>query len=150
MMSNKSINNSLRSIVWEWRGEAWIDEARDGGEAAFAERRSLASPPSQPSPSSAAAPELYDDPISQLWQHHLQRNEDTDIGWSRWIFGLVNFITALAYHFCLNLPAAFTQPGAPTLADLCRCKEREGEKNNDITLDMTLIQDVRRGTDSCL
>ena len=36
--------------------------------------------------------------------------------------GLVNFITAVTYHFCLNLPAAFTQPGAPTLADLCTLK----------------------------
>ena len=25
--------------------------------------------------------------------------------------GLQNFVTALAYHFCLNLPAAFSQPG---------------------------------------
>ena len=25
--------------------------------------------------------------------------------------GLVNFVAALAYHFCLDLPAAFTQPG---------------------------------------
>ena len=33
--------------------------------------------------------------------------------------GLVNFIPAVAYHFCLNLPAAFTKPGALTLADLC-------------------------------
>ena len=33
--------------------------------------------------------------------------------------GLVNFITAVAYHFCPNLPAAFTQPRASTLADLC-------------------------------
>ena len=33
--------------------------------------------------------------------------------------GLVNFITAVAYHFCPSLPAAFTQPGASTLADLC-------------------------------
>ena len=33
--------------------------------------------------------------------------------------GLVNFITAVAYHFCSSLPAAFTQPGASTLADLC-------------------------------
>ena len=33
--------------------------------------------------------------------------------------GLVNFITAVAYHFCPSLPAAFTQPGALTLADLC-------------------------------
>ena len=38
--------------------------------------------------------------------------------------GFVNFVPALAYLLCLNLPAAFTQPGAPTLADLCtgRCK----------------------------
>ena len=33
--------------------------------------------------------------------------------------GLVNIITAVAYHFCPSLPAAFTQPGASTLADLC-------------------------------
>ena len=32
---------------------------------------------------------------------------------------MVNYITAVAYHFCLNLSAAFTQPGASTLADLC-------------------------------
>ena len=32
--------------------------------------------------------------------------------------GLVNFVAAVAYHFCLNLPAALTQP-ASTFADLC-------------------------------
>ena len=32
--------------------------------------------------------------------------------------GLVNSITAVAYHFCTSLPTAFTQPGASTLADL--------------------------------
>ena len=32
--------------------------------------------------------------------------------------GLVNFIPAVAYHFCLSLPAAFMQPGASTSADL--------------------------------
>ena len=37
----------------------------------------------------------------------------------RWSPGLVNFVTALAYHFCLALPAAFTQPGARLFADLC-------------------------------
>ena len=31
--------------------------------------------------------------------------------------GLVNFITALAYHFCLALPAVFTQPGGHLLAE---------------------------------
>ena len=35
--------------------------------------------------------------------------------------GLVNFITtAVAYHIGPSLPAGFTQPGASTLADLCR------------------------------
>ena len=31
----------------------------------------------------------------------------------RLALGLVNFIPAVAYHFCVALPAAFTQPGAP-------------------------------------
>ena len=33
--------------------------------------------------------------------------------------GLVNFVSALAYHSCLSLPAAFTQPGRSLLADPC-------------------------------
>ena len=33
--------------------------------------------------------------------------------------GLVNFITAVVYHFCPSLSAAFTKPGALTSADLC-------------------------------
>ena len=33
--------------------------------------------------------------------------------------GLVNFVPALAYHFCLNLSAAFTQPGARLLVEPC-------------------------------
>ena len=33
--------------------------------------------------------------------------------------GLVRFIPAVAYHFSLNLPAAFTPPGAQFFADLC-------------------------------
>ena len=31
--------------------------------------------------------------------------------------GLVNFVPALACHFCLDLPAAFTQPGDHLLAE---------------------------------
>ena len=31
--------------------------------------------------------------------------------------GLVNFVPALAYHFCLSLPAALTLPGARLLAE---------------------------------
>ena len=34
----------------------------------------------------------------------------------RWSQGLVNFVSALAYHFCLALPAKFTQPGNHLLA----------------------------------
>ena len=33
--------------------------------------------------------------------------------------GLVNFVTALAYHFCPALPPVFTQPGDYLLADPC-------------------------------
>ena len=33
--------------------------------------------------------------------------------------GLVNFVSAVAYHSCLSLPAAFTQPGRSLLADPC-------------------------------
>ena len=33
--------------------------------------------------------------------------------------GSVNFVLALAYHFWLNLPAAFTQPGARLLVEPC-------------------------------
>ena len=33
---------------------------------------------------------------------------------------MVNFVPAVAYHFCLALPAAFTQPGALLLAEPCR------------------------------
>lgn len=34
--------------------------------------------------------------------------------------GLVKFISAIAYHFCLNLPAAFMKPGRSLLAQLSR------------------------------
>ena len=33
--------------------------------------------------------------------------------------GWANFVTALAYHFCLALTAAFTQPGDHLLAKRC-------------------------------
>ena len=39
---------------------------------------------------------------------------------NRRALGLVNFVPALTYHFCLNLPAAFTQPGARLLVEPCR------------------------------
>ena len=37
--------------------------------------------------------------------------------------GLVNFITAAAYLFCPSLPAAFMQPGASTIANLCTLEQ---------------------------
>ena len=37
--------------------------------------------------------------------------------------GLVNFVPAVAYNLCLNLPAAFMQPGQSLLADPCREKK---------------------------
>ena len=37
-----------------------------------------------------------------------------------WSLGLVNFITALDYHFCLALPAAFTKPRDHFLAEFCK------------------------------
>ena len=33
--------------------------------------------------------------------------------------GFMNFVLALAYHFCLNMHAAFTQPGARLLVEPC-------------------------------
>ena len=33
--------------------------------------------------------------------------------------GLVKFVPAVAYHFCLNLPGAFTKPGQSLLAEPC-------------------------------
>ena len=38
--------------------------------------------------------------------------------------GLVNFVPAVAYHFCLSLLAAFTQPGTNLLADPCISSDR--------------------------
>ena len=38
----------------------------------------------------------------------------------RWAPGLVNFVLAVAHHFCLALHVAFTQPGACLLAESCR------------------------------
>ena len=39
--------------------------------------------------------------------------------------GLVNFVIALAYHFCLALSAAFTQPGDHLLAEPCERARRQ-------------------------
>ena len=36
-----------------------------------------------------------------------------------WSPGLMNFVSAVAYLFCLNLPAAFSQPGDQNFAGPC-------------------------------
>ena len=42
-------------------------------------------------------------------------------GWAKLPFpGLVNFVPAVAYHFCLILPENFSQPGNGILAQPCR------------------------------
>ena len=39
-------------------------------------------------------------------------------GWAKLLFpGLENFVPAVAYHFCLNLLRAFSQPGSCNLSE---------------------------------
>ena len=42
---------------------------------------------------------------------------------------MVNFVSAVAYHSCLSLPAALTQPGQSLLAD--PCMGSEGDDGDD-------------------
>ena len=59
--------------------------------------------------------------------------------------GLVNFITAVAYHFCPSLPATLTQPGVSTFADLCEGHARAKWNNkNDIHEQKLLFASVER------
>ena len=57
----------------------------------------------------------------RMWPRAGDRNEQSRVKGSAnpQTPGLVNFVTAVAYHFCLNLPRAFSQPGARGLADPC-------------------------------
>ena len=41
---------------------------------------------------------------------------------------LANFVTAPAYHFRLNLPAALTQPGDHLLAEPCRRRRLDDDR----------------------
>ena len=43
--------------------------------------------------------------------------------------GLVNFVSALTYHFFLALPAAFTKPGRSFLAEHCNAARRPESSN---------------------
>ena len=51
-----------------------------------------------------------------VWRGPKVRHSDLQGSAKRRSPGLVNFVTALAYHFCLALPAAFSQPGGPIFA----------------------------------
>ena len=42
----------------------------------------------------------------------------------------MNLVPAVAYHFCLALPAAFTQPGAHLLAEPCTLASEDDEARN--------------------
>ena len=46
--------------------------------------------------------------------------------------GWVNFVSAFVYHLCLSLPAAFTQPGTSTLADICAAQRKLGAGIKDL------------------
>ena len=56
---------------------------------------------------------------------------------NRRALGFVNFVLALAYHFCLNLPAAFSQPGARLLVEPCTLLQSE--------MDALCIRESRNG-----
>ena len=56
--------------------------------------------------------------------HHIQHEYDVQRSAKVGAPSLVKFVPAVAYHFCLNLPAAFTQPGASILVDLCTSQKK--------------------------
>ena len=41
------------------------------------------------------------------------------------VCGLVKFVPAVAYHFCLNLPGTFSQPRTKTFSQLCMLKNSD-------------------------
>ena len=43
--------------------------------------------------------------------------------------GLVNFVPDVAYHFCLNVPAAFSQPGNGLIREPCSMGFGQGQIN---------------------
>ena len=50
----------------------------------------------------------------------ITRRNSKVLGWAQVsIQGLVNFVTAVAYHFCINFPVAFLQPENGNLAHPC-------------------------------
>ena len=58
--------------------------------------------------------------VVHVLQYSLLPNSDFVQGWGNFLFPvLVNFVPACAYHFCLNLPGKFSQPGNGILAQPC-------------------------------
>ena len=52
----------------------------------------------------------------------------------------MNFIVAVAYHFCLSLPVTFTQPGRSLLAEPCKNNKEIGRLKDLIHLPQRLVQ----------
>ena len=67
----------------------------------------------------------------------------------------MNCAPALAYHFCLNLPAAFTQPGARLLVEPCTMTRGWVSRSHNVTLSrfsrktMDVVLKPRRQEGSC-
>ena len=49
--------------------------------------------------------------------------------------GLVNFGATVACQFCLNLPAAFSQPGISYLANPCTIVEASASGHSDLSIE---------------
>ena len=77
--------------------------------------RPPAGPPSPPWPSAARSVAATNGIISTRRFDKLKLQGSTN----RRALGLVNLVPALAYHFCLNLPAELTQPRARLLVEPC-------------------------------
>ena len=46
------------------------------------------------------------------WKLYFNKDSKDSNGWAKkWTPGLVNFVPAVAYNFCINLPEKFSQPG---------------------------------------
>ena len=56
--------------------------------------------------------------IGAMFENYSSGRMDVRSSAKRRYPGLVNFIAAPVYHFCLGLPAAFTKPGDNLLAEL--------------------------------
>ena len=76
-----------------------------------------------------------------------ERTPGTDFGWTggvevcnvqgsatRWAPGLVKFVPALAYHFCLAMPVTFLKPGAYLFVETCNGSIQTGQLNADFLL----------------